>query len=724
MIRLIQYFLLFVTLVLALQVPVSAASLQDNLVPQETEKKAEGEVDLQYNQYPQHHYQLDTWVDTDGDWMPWNWADGAGKQIYIALNEMNNSIWSVNVLLANFTMLIVQEAFELDFVSNVTEEVGVAIQNIAGFGPGGFMPNGLWPLLVTFVIGIVGAWATYVGMVKRESSRAWGGLLSSIILFVFALGFFSNASTILKGLNDWSGTLQSDILAVSASIVNPGSSYTEKEGIATIRNQMFDLMVKKPYMLMQYGSTEVKGERVDKILSIDPYAEAETRSEKVQVEVEQMNNTMMSIKGVTQRVGFVPLLFVANTIIGLFLLIVSGSIILYQMIFLALVLIAPVPLLMALVPRWQQSAFDWAMKVLHAQLMKIAIALLLTILFGISAILYRATEASNLGYLGMMLLQIICFVGVWAKRKDLFHVVSTAVSNVETSTGATLQGYRQKYNQARNGARQGRNLLGGNNHQGKIRNQPLANRTRGEGKIGLLSKVQLAERKKQLQATKSEMLGVVASATMADRSHEEFQEGQESYKNRSGIENASVDREQLMDRNNNQEETTVVDGDVPSMKDGYHRRGLVVNRARIPLANRQNPQGGNREAAASVDRADMQFADTSNRPHSGRTDLPENQKTQEVRLREHDINDAVNRTSSHNENNERTVHDFTERNKHVTETNRKVHEHHLEKENITREVTSESVRTNSLEKRMNAKETVYPEDKAGTNGERGRNSGR
>src|SRR6184192_1951278 len=131
-------------------------------------------------------------------------------------------------------------------------------------------------------------------------------------------------------------------------------------------------------------------------------------------------------------------------------MIVSGTIILYQMIFLALVLFAPVPLLMAMVPRWQQSAFDWAMKVLHAQLMKIAIALLLTILFGISAILYRATDNGNLGYLGMMLLQIICFVGIWAKRKDLFNVVSTAVNNVQSSTGATLQGYRQKYREAKN----------------------------------------------------------------------------------------------------------------------------------------------------------------------------------------------------------------------------------------------------------------------------------
>ena len=198
-----------------------------------------------------------------GDWMPWNWADGAGKQIYIALMEIINAIWKVNVLLANFTMVIVQEAFELDFVSGVVDEVGTAIQHIAGFNSGGFMDNGLWPLMVTFMLCLVGAWAAYVGMVKRESSRAWGGLISALILFVFSLGFFSNAGKILGGVNDWSSELQSNILAVSASIVNPGASYNKDEGIATIRNQMFDLMVKKPYVLMQYGTAEVEEGRVN-----------------------------------------------------------------------------------------------------------------------------------------------------------------------------------------------------------------------------------------------------------------------------------------------------------------------------------------------------------------------------------------------------------------------------------------------------------------------------
>ncbi|MGX1195938.1 CD3337/EF1877 family mobilome membrane protein [Metabacillus sp. SLBN-84] len=708
--KLIKLSALSILVFLVFQVQASAASIQDHLVPQDTEAKTIGEVELKYNEYPQHHYKLDTWVNTDGDWMPWNWADGAGKQIYIAMMEIINSIWNVNILLANFTMKIVEEAFQLDFVSNVTEEIGSAIQNIAGFGPGGFMGNGLWPLLVTFIIAIVGAWATYVGMVKRESSRAWGGLISSVAIFIFALGFFSNAPSILKGINDWSSDLQSDVLAVSASVVNPGASYSKEEGIATVRNQMFDLMVKKPYLLMQYGTTQIEEDRVNDMLSLDPFTDGEGRNEKAREEVEQQKNTMMSIDGISQRAGFVPLLFIANSIIGVFLLMVSGTIILYQMVFLALVLFAPVPLLMALVPRWKHAAFDWGMKVLHAQLMKISIALLLTILFGISAILYRATENSDLGYLGAMLLQIICFVGVWAKRKELFNIVSTAVNNVESSTGATLQNYRQKFNQARSLARNAKNDLDENMGKGRIRNQPLTERRKAsQKKAGALSKEQLADRRKQLKPANERLLktnaGLAAGAigvVMADR--EGFTDKVEDDgkgKNHAGVDNASMDREQLMDRTNGSQSKSQ-NGSITTIDDLRRRR---IGSGNLPLTDRQSIIDARNEVATSLERPDVEDTELSERTQSERNlnlmnrnrhednihvqhrdrlaerRMTDSQSDHEVSSNEtkheRNANESVKRKFENNDHNERTINHVTDRNAVQTET------HHRSQESVT-----------------------------------------
>lgn len=719
--RVIRLILITALLITSMQVPVTAANLQDSLVPQDRDTDYIGEVELEYNKYPVHRYELDTYVDTSGDWLPWNWADGAGKQIYIALMEITQAIWGLNVLLAHFTMKIVQESFQLDFVSNVVDEIGAAIQNIAGFNSNGFMANGLWPLMITFILSLVGAWAAYVGMIKRESSRAWGGLISALIIFVFSLGFFSNAERILGGINDWSSDLQSKILATSASIVNPGASYTSDEGIATIRNQMFDLMVKRPYLLMQYGTTQVDEDRVNQMLELDPILKAEEREQKAKEEVEMQDNSMMSIDGVTQRAGFVPLLFVANTIIGLFLLMVSGSIILFQIIFLALALFSPVPLLMAIVPRWQQTAVDWLMKIIHAQLMKIGIALLLTILFGISAILYRATESSDLGFLGMMLLQIICFVGVWAKRKDLFDMVSTAANNIQSSTGKTLQNYKSHFNNARNKWRQGRTFL--NSGKRRFNNQDLANRPIGGKQKARHESVQkLANRNSQLGGRKARLSPVATENLLDRRNQEEQKDYKKQMHHRANIENAPTGKEQLVERSNENNDSTQPAEKVTSIDELRKRQLKSGKLTNAPLVER-NLKDVQRETAVSRELPESKNVELEDRKQAERNVNLRNQQIlqdnineeQESKLaerrtlqnnkeknvsqvtvnrnvvnhegKERNIQENVNRNQISNESNTKTINNITERKNNVSENNRNIQENVINRESVTKNVT-------------------------------------
>ncbi|MEC1275281.1 MULTISPECIES: CD3337/EF1877 family mobilome membrane protein [Bacillus] len=731
-----RFFLLAITLLLIFQVPASAESLQDNLVPQDEEQKQVGDVKLDYNEYPQQNYSLDTYVDTSGDWLPWNWADGAGKQVYIGLMEIINSIWQLNVLLANFTMIIVQESFKLDFVSNVVDEIGSIVQNIAGFGSGGFMKNGLWPQLITLMICMVGAWATYVGIVKRETNRAWSGLISSLIVFVCALGYFSNASTILGGLNKWSSELQSNVLSISANIVNPGASYNKDEGIASVRNQMFDLMVKKPYLLMQYGSFDVDKKRVNDLLSLDPLKKKEDRQKKAEVEVSEKDNSMMSLNGISLRAAFVPLMFLSNSIIGTFLLLMSGLIILYQLIFLVLALFGPVPLLMAVVPRWQQTAVEWGSKVVHAQLMKIAIALLFTILFGVSAILYRATQTQELGYLGMMAIQIVCYVGIFVKRKELFNMVATATNNFQSSTGQSLQKYQQRIKQARSTIRKGKGWLD-DKREGRLRNQPLTDRTKeeqrnrgkGEKQIGYLNKDQLAERKSQLKSTKEGLKNTLSGHTLTDRRQEELEEGQDKLQSRSGIENAPVDQEQLIDRRDgekadraNMENTTVdqeqqladrkkegeeaqQNDNVTNINDLRRRRGNLAN---APLTERSTLKDSNREAAASLDQSEKDV-ELSNREQTQRNinmlnhqkhedNVNEEQNSQFVERRtlkndtDREVSqDTINREQLSTNSNEKNISEVVKRNS--ISNDRNIHESSTQTENVSRNVTRRNEQT-------------------------------
>ena len=44
-----------------------------------------------YSQYSLNNYQLDFFVDSSWDWLPWNWGDGLGKKIWTSL-KLSGSI--------------------------------------------------------------------------------------------------------------------------------------------------------------------------------------------------------------------------------------------------------------------------------------------------------------------------------------------------------------------------------------------------------------------------------------------------------------------------------------------------------------------------------------------------------------------------------------------------------------------------------------------------------
>src|SRR5690625_7431152 len=52
-----------------------------------------------YSKYALDHYQLDFYVDTGWDWLPWNWNDGIGKQVMYEIGRASCrervEIWGV-----------------------------------------------------------------------------------------------------------------------------------------------------------------------------------------------------------------------------------------------------------------------------------------------------------------------------------------------------------------------------------------------------------------------------------------------------------------------------------------------------------------------------------------------------------------------------------------------------------------------------------------------------
>ena len=86
----------------------------------------------EFSRYPIDNYQLDFYVDSSWDWLPWNWLDGIGKTAQYAIYLFTNFLWTLNLYISNAVGYLIQQAYDLDFISSAASEIGKNIQLIAG----------------------------------------------------------------------------------------------------------------------------------------------------------------------------------------------------------------------------------------------------------------------------------------------------------------------------------------------------------------------------------------------------------------------------------------------------------------------------------------------------------------------------------------------------------------------------------------------------------------
>lgn len=430
--------------------PVNAASVMDNLI-QEEDKKQEGNVQLEYNEYPLSHYGMDTHYEEDNSFsiIP-DVKEDINDQLNGGLGLLNSTLWQINKIFAHFIGVLVSSAFELEIISTFAISVGDAIQDIAG------KDDGLWAYFLPLIICCMGIWAAYMGVVKRATSHALGGILKSIMVMVIAFAFFANADKILIKTNEFINDVQNDILSFTLSATLEGE-FNENEGIATIRNQIFNLMVKYPYLLLQYGTIDENviegdwnkgGSRIDTILNTS--ALSDERKDAVRYEVKDLNNENMKVEGLTDRFVILLLSLIMNAIMGVILLLLSGSLIMYQILVLVYALFLPFSLLIGVFPTFSATAEKSIIKIFHAFYMKIALTMLVSIYFAISSMVFTNADTTQ-GYIMLFMIQIIITVAVWVKRNEILSIIATPFRNVNANNtlGQNIKEYKQTYFQGK-----------------------------------------------------------------------------------------------------------------------------------------------------------------------------------------------------------------------------------------------------------------------------------
>lgn len=380
----------------------------------------------EYSRYPLENYQLDFYVDNGWDWLPWNWIDGIGKQVMYGLYCITNFIWTINLYLSNASGYLVQEAYGLDFISDAADEIGRNIQSIAGISPSGLSSDGFYAGFLLLIILIVGAYVAYTGIIKRETTKAVRAVMNMVLIFVLSGALIAYAPDCVKRLNEFSEDVSTASLSVGTKIVLSDADSSGGDSVSLIRDSLFSIQVKQPWLLLQFGDTDTDAigtDRIESLLSASPSGNnGEDRENAVKAEIEDNGNTNLTVTKTVNRLGTVFFLFLFNIGISVFVFLLTGMMIFSQVLFIIYAMFLPVSFVLSMVPTFEGSSRRAVIKLFNTILARAGITLVITVAFSISTMLYRIS--SGYPFFIIAFLQVVVFAGIYFKLGDLLSMFS------------------------------------------------------------------------------------------------------------------------------------------------------------------------------------------------------------------------------------------------------------------------------------------------------------
>ena len=380
----------------------------------------------EYSKYPLDNYQLDFYVDSGWDWLPWNWLDGIGKQVMYGLYAITNFIWTISLYLSNATGYLIQEAYSLDFISSMADSIGKNMQTLAGVTTGGLSSEGFYIGFLLILILVVGIYVAYTGLIKRETTKAIHAVVNFVVVFVLSAAFIAYAPDYIGKINEFSADISNASLTLGTKIVLPNSENQGKDSVDLIRDSLFSIQVKQPWLLLQYGNSDVESigtDRVESLLSTSPNEiNGQDREEIVVEEIEDRENTNLTITKTINRLGTVFFLFMFNIGISVFVFLLTGIMIFSQVLFIIYAMFLPVSFLLSMIPSFEGMSKRAITKLFNTILTRAGITLIITVAFSISTMLYNLS--GEYPFFLTAFLQIVTFAGIYFKLGDLMGMFS------------------------------------------------------------------------------------------------------------------------------------------------------------------------------------------------------------------------------------------------------------------------------------------------------------
>ncbi|MFE7083247.1 CD3337/EF1877 family mobilome membrane protein [Priestia megaterium] len=443
-------------LILSIVYPVStyaeAPNVMDELMPKSDLPQTNAPL-LRYNEVPLENYDIDVYVAEDNDK---GWFDSINifkvdEKVYNNIaafqQQILSGIWYGYLVVVNFGIFLMEQAFTFDIIDSMLSYITVFISETGGtYGIGQFM---------SFMMMMVAGWLVYSFAQKKYRATVSGLIVAALLSAVFT-AYVQNSDQLLGQLNQARNYISGAVLTSSTYSLGDGNedeireemikdrqedqatqSYKDtssvRYGVSRIRNLMHDLLIVKPYLLLEFGTTNygvIGGGKADNASS----AQIKTGKQKVKgllskkpgsdgrekIVKTSANHSLFSPENTNKRIVLSLLIWIPALVILAMVGYLAIFIQIYGVGFLLTAITGVFVLFLSIFPAFQRFAKQFAMKLLGFLAMCIGLTVLLILLFSFVNISYKVASENNWAYAQTIIAVLIIVAAIFALQKQLF----------------------------------------------------------------------------------------------------------------------------------------------------------------------------------------------------------------------------------------------------------------------------------------------------------------
>lgn len=312
----------------------------------------------------------------------------------------------------------------------------------------------IWQTLIdnflALILVIVAIAAGYTFAFKNDLVGGFAMIGKTVLVFVLCSVFLVFGTSLMKGVNTISGGLQGSFL--KAALVFDGSSQNidsnqpEAGTTAVLRNTYFDTAVYRPYLLMNYGTTDEKSitkndsSRIDNLLK---QKKTDNSDKIVKNEDKKLNNKYMQDgdEGINTKLAVGLIAPMITLGLGIPLLLISLFNLIIQIGILALLLLVPLSFFVSLLPWFGNSGYKNLARIIGLFFFKAFTAMFIMFLLLIIQIVDSFISPNSVGgYIANSALLIIVAFLMILKRD---WIISTVTGGRVATVGAGSNNIRQ-----------------------------------------------------------------------------------------------------------------------------------------------------------------------------------------------------------------------------------------------------------------------------------------